>query len=242
LDRVDSIVIGPTLVGYRREPDVERQLEQLRSAPHAIVHRVATDRDLKLETLVSVARSYVRADADKEAGRVLEQIAQRVTGRIYRHLQVWGVRNADDRDDLVQELLHMLFACVRSLGREQAFWECRFWVCFDRRAQSLLRNWANSGRPGVSLDELAETDPDLLRDHSPISTFDRAAAREALAQLPEPLRTTFYLKYLMGYQEEGGDGQAPTIAKTLGVTGRTVRNYLRRAEILLAEWRCPEAT
>jgi DNA-directed RNA polymerase specialized sigma24 family protein len=203
--------------------------------------RIAADRELRLETLVAVARSYLRAGLDTDANRVLESIAGRLAGRIHRHLQVWGVRNADDRDDLVQELLHMTFSCIRSQGRDQEFWECRFWVCFDRRSQSLLRDWRQSRPHGVSLDEIAENDPDILRAPAPVSIADRAVAREALARLPEPLRTAFLLKHLAGYKEESRDASEPTIARSLGVTGRTVRNYLDRAAAILADTHPTEA-
>ena len=43
-------------------------------------------------------------------------------------------------------------------------------------------------------------------------------------------------QYIEGLPEESEDPKRQTIAKILGVTGRSVRNYLRRAEQKLREW------
>jgi len=54
-------------------------------------------------------------------------------------------------------------------------------------------------------------------------------------------RQAVYLKYIEGLPEESDDPTRQTIAKILGVTGRSVRNYLRKAERKLQEWTYGEA-
>ncbi len=126
----------------------------------------------------------------------------------------------------------MMVECVRSTGPHNEFWECRFLTCFDRRVRSILRDFSSSRPSDAALDDdIAET----LPDPQTVDWTDDIAARVLLDRLPEPMRTAFYLKHYMGYKEESGHG--PTIASTLGVSGRTVRNYLKKAEHLLSEWR-----
>jgi DNA-directed RNA polymerase specialized sigma24 family protein len=158
-----------------------------------------------------------------------------VAGRTQRHLDVWGVTGRETREDLARDILLVVIEGVMSLAAEQEFWECRFWTCFDRRARTVLRDMRR-GSAEVALDDRAETDPRLPAG-AEISVEVRAVAAEALGSLPEPLRTAFILKHYAGYQEESGDPDEQTIARALGVTGRSVRNYLRRAERILAEWR-----
>ena len=50
-----------------------------------------------------------------------------------------------------------------------------------------------------------------------------------------------YLCRVEGLPEESEDPERVTAAKILGVTGRSVRNYLRRAEAKLREWQQAES-
>ncbi len=63
----------------------------------------------------------------------------------------------------------------------------------------------------------------------PVSIVDTVVGKQALAALPENHRMAFVLSRLNQLTEL-------EIAVALGVTDRTVRNYLRAAEEGLARW------
>ncbi len=233
---------------YRREPPVQELLESWRTlSPRAVQQRVRADveKRIPLEALVAVARAFRRAGRDDDAWSIVELISDRSAGRTFRHLAVWGLSDGDEREDLTRQILHMMVNAVLSTDPQAEFWECRYWTCFDRRVRSMLRDYRRRNPAQDSWDEAIEMTGDRAVEgeemaaviETSASTWPEwVAARDLLARLPEPLRTAFYLKHYAGFRDEGEAGE-PTIATALNVTGRTVRNYLRRAEELLAEWR-----
>ena len=133
-------------------------------------------------------------------------------------------------------------------GRGSEFWEVRFWVCLDRRLlnliqkrQSVADNEHGPGdEPGAGNDDdggdrvfarIADTAarPDRLAEHA-----------DALAVLTEAERTAVYLVYVEGLPEESDDPERLSAARVLGVTGRSVRNYLRRAKEKLKRYAAAE--
>lgn len=228
---------------YRRERSVEIELSELRGlTTRSLVARVESKGDATLsnEALVSVTRALLRSSQQEQARRVLQMLAVRVTGHALRHLDVWGVRVKEAREDLHQEMVRMMCECVFSLETDQEFWECRFWTCFDRRARTILRNALRAGQSEASLDDLADTSPGILKD-TRLSVEQKTQVSIALQKIPEPYRTAFYLRHYGGYSEESGDPDEITISRILNVGGRTVRNYLRHAETYLSEWRNSDA-
>lgn len=223
---------------YRREDPVERQLQGFEGlSPSGLVALAesASVQEVSSETLVGLTRAFIRGGREDFASRVLRVLCRRVAGRTARHLDIWGVTIREAREDLTQDILRVLLECVVSVEPDQEFWECRFWTCFDRRARTLLRD-AMRARAELSLDETGESLSPALRDTS-VSVELKTETALALEALPEPVRTAFYLKHYGGYKEESSMPEELTIASILGVTGRTVRNYLRRAENILVDWR-----
>jgi DNA-directed RNA polymerase specialized sigma24 family protein len=105
----------------------------------------------------------------------------------------------------------------------------------EKRQQALDRQTSESDETESETGE--EREARLLRivDKSPGPEViaERSAA---LSVLNDVERQSVYLKYIEGLPEESEDPERLTIAKILGVTGRSVRNYLRRAEKKLWEW------
>ena len=123
------------------------------------------------------------------------------------------------------------------------FWEVRFWVCLDRRLWNLVEK--RQGALDVQLREaeapsgieLGEAESLLARLTDPAPGPEALAERNsAMAILTETERLAVFLKYVEGLPEESDDPERVTAAKILGVTGRSVRNYLRRAEEKLIQW------
>jgi DNA-directed RNA polymerase specialized sigma24 family protein len=236
--------IAQPLTTYRREPLVQDLLESwTRIAPRVVLQRLVSGApDVPNEALVAAARALSRAGNENDAWKVVEVLGRRVAGRIYRHLAAWGFGGSQTahQEDITRDILQMMMESVLSTAPRNEFWECRFWTCFDRRARTILRDFRARNRNDSEWNETIESaaagDQPLSKSYAKaVDWTDDIAARTLLDRLPEPLRTAFYLKHYAGYKEESED--EPTIASTLRVSGRTVRNYLRRAEQLLSEWR-----
>lgn len=242
-----SLNFARPLETYVREGLVQDLLVSWERLPARIVVRKLEgglrDEGIPIEAYVAVARTLLRSGADGDGWRVIELLAQRTTGRTLRHLAVWGLVGTRHQEDLAREITRVTIECVISTSARDEFWECRFWTCFDRRARTILRDFRCGRTDEASWDEWTEIEgrEPIVRTHraSSIDWTDSLAARSALARLPEPMRTAFYLKHYADYKEESRTAE-PTIASTLRVSGRSVRKYLRRAEQLLDEWRAEE--
>ena len=75
-----------------------------------------------------------------------------------------------------------------------------------------------------------------------LSPEDLARIAQALSRLPQQLRVVFLLRYYFLVKIGSdvlakADGGEATIAEQFGCTGRTVRNWLKEADSLLAEFR-----
>ena len=219
-----------SLTTYRREPDVQAVLERWDRLSARLPLREWDDPSTPLEALVTAARALSKAGQSAQAWAVVEAIVRRVTSRTYRHLAVWGVVGTNRHEDVTRDIVHMTVECVLSTGPQNEFWECRFWTCFDRRVRTILRDMNRGRQSETTLDD----DFDIVDNHA--DWTDNVAAQALLDRLPEPVRTAFYLKHYAGYKEESAEPE-PTISTLLGVSGRTVRNYLTKAEKLLSEWR-----
>lgn len=196
---------------------------------------------LREETLVYLLREYAARGDEDQAWRLAERLVERVSGHIARQLAKWRLP-VEDADDVTRDLFAILFEALFSREAAAEFWEVRFWVCLDRRLWNLVekRQAALDSRAAeLSLEATGGEEGEARVNRVP----DRAPGPEALAQYGEAIgqlaereRLAVYLKYIEGLPEESEDPERQTIAKILGVTGRSVRNYLRRAEQKLREW------
>lgn len=134
---------------------------------------------------------------------------------VYR-LALCRLQNTADAEDVYQDVF------LRLLGQNAEAWDSehlKAWLlrtalnrCADVRRLRLRR-------PVLSLEEV----PDMPRPAD-----EAAELWEAVAQLPEKLRTAVHLHYAEGYQTE-------EIAAMLGVPAATVRTRLRRARMKLKD-------
>ena len=117
----------------------------------------------------------------------------------------------------------------------------RFWVCLDRRLWNLIEK--RQTRADSVQAESGESEDGEEREALFSRIADTAPGPEtlmqhqgAVARLTDNERMAVYLKFIEGLPEESDDPERVTVSKLLGVTGRSVRNYLRRAEAKLREW------
>ena len=224
------------LTTYRREPAVQALLDRWDAVKLRVKVPIREfgDPSTPLEALVAGARALLKAGLEAEAWTVVDVIARRVASRTYRHLAVWGVAGGSHHEDVTRDIVHMTFESVLSTAPQNEFWECRFWTCFDRRVRTILRDFSHRRQSDEPMDAAADQVADA--GVTAVDWTDNIAARDLLGRLPEPMRTAFYLKHYAGYKEESVDTEQ-TISTMLGVSGRSVRNYLKKAEQLLSEWR-----
>jgi DNA-directed RNA polymerase specialized sigma24 family protein len=238
---------------YVREKGVDSQIQELcalseRSRQQRLAQageRGAAER-LQEETLVYFLREYDRRGETEIAWRIAEGLAERVSGHVARKLARWRL-TSEESDDCARDLFAALWEALFSHEAPAEFWEVRFWVCLDRRLWNLVEKRQtvrdNELRPGDSSSEDAEGDS-AVDDASAFGRLVDSGAspetlaehKEALALLTENERLAVYLCQVEGLPEESEDPERMTAAKILGVTGRSVRNYLRRAEAKLHAW------
>ena len=230
---------------YHREPSVEAEIRGLCALKprmrQASLVRGGEGR-VKEETLVWAIRECVREGDTETAWKLAELLTERVSGHISRQLGKWRL-GAEDAEDCTRDLFARLFDALFDIEPSGEFWEVRFWVCLDRRLWNLVER--RQGALDVQLreaeapegSESGETESLLARLTDPNPGPEALAERaSALAVLTETERLAVYMKYVEGLPEESDDPERVTAARILGVTGRSVRNYLRRAEEKLKLW------
>jgi len=176
------------------------------------------------------------------AWKIMGILTQRVQPSLLRSIRLWRFSPVV-AEEFVESMVTSLYEAIMNGDESEFFWEIRFWVCFDRRQLTALKKHrlhSDRNQEPSALD----TDYEDAQRHSRDRVNDftnpslRAIVAEGLSQLPENLRTAFMLKHWAGFPEHSADpSDRATIASIMGVSDRTVRNYLVRAEILLNNWR-----
>jgi RNA polymerase sigma factor (sigma-70 family) len=170
-------------------------------------------------------------------------LVRRISPKISRTVAVWRLDKVDSRsDDVIDEILVDFYDQVFSDDEAAMFWEVRFWVCLERRLLNIVRR----RRAEIDREDNGSDLDSAFGDCLPTKSWEddpetQALVMDALARLSPPEREVFVLKHWCGYAEESKtDPAEETIASIMGVTGRTVRNHLARAEENLAMWRAGE--
>jgi len=235
---------------YVREADVAAQLVRLAGlADRARREALVADYDggdplrPKEETIVYFIREYRRRGIQDVAWTLLETLVDRIAGHVSRKLARWRLPY-DEQEDCIGDLTAAVCEAALSLAPGDEFWEARFWVCLDRRLYALVEKRQAMRdaeiRPGDdgrdTEDGVSGVDGIFARIADPnVSPETMALRKAALSELTELERQAVYLKYIERIPEESDDPSRQTIAKMLNVTGRTVRNYLRRAHKKLTD-------
>lgn len=225
---------------YRRPPAEA----EIRALPDGVdsAFRLALADAVELETLVHGIRRLCRA-GDEEAvqamvGILLDLMAPRVASSARREFP----RNVEDWEDLVQEVSHRIVEKVLDTTDKEWFWEANFGVATARLCTSLarpIRNRREHERQFDRHDGDGEPIEDTLVDPRAVDpgdfVVDKLATDEVLRCLDGNVRRAVYLK-AEGFKTGSGDPDEVTIASILGVTSRTVRNYLAQARDTLSDY------
>lgn len=231
--------------GYTREPAVIADIASLRKLSRSDFRKRLEIVDYqqpdcpRLESLVYFLREfYLRGEAEA-AWQIAEILSRRIIRTIRRRLARWRRLPLEQFEEIEDNLTTTLYTEWFSLDPGQEFWEVRFAVCLERTISDELARHDRVARHETHLgkqedDESGELDPwEAIPDTPTIDAETKVIMQSALDYLPEPLRTAFYLYHYADWTEEH-------IARHLGVVSRSVRNYLRRAEQHLEQWRQTE--
>lgn len=239
---------------YTREAGVESQIRSLLLLSERARRDRLTDKRqrtvewsdesrLREETLVYFIRDCcLRGDADT-AWNLVETLMERVTLHIQRRLAHWRL-TTEDAEDCARDLFGEMAEALFDTETAQEFWEVRFWVCLDRKLYNLIdkrqRVEDSEMRPG---DQETDAEGDKDADRLLLQLADPSARPEEMAEFADARAVladnewmAIYLVYYLGLPEESDDPNRETAARTMGVTGRSVRNYLKRAKHKLMEW------
>ncbi|MDX1931302.1 MAG: hypothetical protein SFU56_01730 [Capsulimonadales bacterium] len=236
---------------YTREREVEAQVREISRLPARqrrerllMKGQVWTDSArLREETLVYFAREFAAHGDENTAWQIIEVLVERTAAHIQRKLARWRL-TSEDADDCVRDLFAAVCDALFDRTPSAEFWEVRFWVCLDRRLWNLIEKRQAVADTEMNPGDQAE-DGEEERDSDRLfgRIADTGATPQALAEYEEALRllnhnerTALYLIYVEGLPEESEDPNRPSVARALGVTGRSVRNYLRRAKDKLMAW------
>ena len=222
---------------YRRKAEVEAEIRALPPA-HDPALPGALEAATAYETLTHGIRRLQAAGRTQAAEQVANRLIERIAPLVARIAAGQAVL-PDEREDLQQMALTQMWQEVYNPAPQHEFWEVHFAhmlrvTCADA-AERLRRQRAHE-RPfhrGTTDDGDAWNEEDTIAD--PRAFEPALLAPEALAQLDGNVRRALYLKTL-GFKERSKDSGEPTISSLLGVSDRTVRNYLRAAEETLRPW------
>lgn len=217
-----DVASGP----YRREPDAARDLRELEGMATDVAIAVAPTR--RPEAVVALLRVWAARNETDAAWRLAEILVKGIQPFLRKFLAAYDWLGQDAREDLAHDLALRLYEEWFASNGQHAFWEIRFWHCLRLRIIDLLRKGRFAAADLLPGDELlgmmsvARRDPRRPTHASHQPDVERIAALAILARLDEPLRRTFVLKHYAQWTDD-------EIATEMGVTSRTVRNWLHRA-------------
>ena len=236
---------------YRRLPAVERQIaEALMLEPQALVTR-AQQRDetasdfLSAEALVYFIRQAIRNDNVKTRDALFRELFERCMP--YFRGKFRGF-NPEDRKDLQGEVTTKVAEDLFATDDRGDFMQVRFWKYLDNKSidadRKAIRYNDNTESldTGYSGDGISEGWTRLEREvDRRLSPEQLAIIAEGLDKLPQHLRRVFLQRHYVGMNIGPDDpsavaGNELTIAGQFGHSGRTIRNWLKEADGLLASF------
>ena len=225
-----------------REPKVEKQGQEILTATRSEALRrlkivnVADPDALLDETLVAIIRHYAKLEYKAKFIRDYLEAAQttlvaRAEQTVARRAQLWKQLTRDERENLARDAAVKLLEEVLKAETPDEFFEIRFARSFrflyinvsrhyERFTKAEEESILSSSAAGDELDyDRIEAAPDL----SLLNIEDQIFVEQALSVLKPEERTAFYLTHYIGLDQK-------MIAEYLGVTTRTIRNYLDTAK------------
>ena len=260
-------VVEPlTRNGYKRLPEVERQIAEALSLRGCELVGRARRREegssdfLSAEALVYFIRRAIRGEDRRIRNDLFRELLERCNPQFRGKFKGFG---PEDRQDLQGDVHLSIVEDLFAEDDRSDFMQVRFWTYLERKCTDARR--ARFGRKKKRKPKGEGTDRDkeeaenreiewtregvveglsILKEEVDrrLSLEDLATIGQALGRLPPQLRQVFLLRHYF-LMKIGSDDRAnaadeePTIAQQFRCTGRTVRNWLKEADKLLADFR-----
>ena len=238
--------------GYQRTKTTQQQISAALGLHTAELIARAQQGDekapdfLSAEALVYFIRRADGAGDNKTRDALIRKLLQRCT--VFFRGQFRGC-SKEDHEDLQGEVTAALVEDLLDPSDRGDFMQVRFWLYLRRKtidaSKVIFRDSgdAESLDTGFSGDAESEGQTKLdTQTDKRLSPEQLAMLFEGLATLPPPLRQVFLLRHHVG-MKIGADNPADdppdelTLARHFGRSGRTIRNWLKEAEALLARFR-----
>ncbi|MBC7795608.1 MAG: hypothetical protein H7Z37_01900 [Pyrinomonadaceae bacterium] len=230
-----------------RPVEVERQIGALLQIEKSEFMRnlevtdKASPRFIKDECLVYFFRESF-ANKDDTLDSIILALTKRIQNAISSNVRKFASK--ESFDDCNDEIIGELFAELCDLTSDKHdFSQVRFGMFLKRFCRKYNEKYERQRRESQitdSTDEIDEETNATIEIAAPIKEFDTVDFQDAikgLQVLPEPVRTAFILKNTRDWKIDSQNSDEMTLSKYFDKTGRTIRNWLERAENLLTEWR-----
>lgn len=212
---------GEDIGSYTREEQAAAELVDLRQMHPR--HVLSSVKERRPEALVTILREWLRNGDEENAWQLCERLVVGIEPVVRSRLAAYRWIDWDTREDILHDLAVRLYDEWMSSDRRHAFWEVRFWHCLRLRIIDVLR----TRRPNETAAGFTASGPSNVPDAS-VSPQEWAVAMLSLSRLPEQTRRVFVMKYYEGWTED-------EIAAMMGVTSRTIRNWIRRGHEIMSE-------
>jgi hypothetical protein len=243
---------------YKRPEAIESLIEVALQQDLERLHRRAwlTERQggefLPMECLVHLIRDALRRGERSLFDALLRPLLARAEQMLKAKIPDTGLPNAADIRENILSDFSFLFVedCHDEQKNELDYFECRFnsaFACFridflrreSTRSKNLEQFPANDEGAGVDSDErsVKSQEVEWSVPATQVQTIFGKERLKAIVGLPEEERKVVILCGVLGFKEESEDPTIVTAATLCGVTGRTIRNRLKRAAAKLSNFR-----
>lgn len=233
---------------YARPPSVEANVDGvLREDAAGIRRRLlvadANDADyLKSECLVHMARELTRRGEIELRNTVVMALFIRGEAILKSKIDASQIPNAEElRETILQEFALLLASDGADENPDELdFFECKFNAAFRAFRIDILRR-SKRADSHASLSTDAHDTEDEVRTNQDVPSRrgeqeDGLTRVELLDRLPQQLREAVILCHEMGYEAESEDPEKITAAKLCKVSGRTIRDRLKKAKEILSQF------
>jgi hypothetical protein len=240
---------------YARPPAIEASIElALREdlttlSQRAMLSNQRSVNFLPLECIVHLLRDARRRGDENTMNALMPPLLMRCEAILKKRIAETLPNPAEIRENILSDFT-LLFVEDGTEGHsdELDYYECRFNLAFRSFRITHLRQELSRTQPLEHLAIQDDASPHATDEEfrlprkvltTPAAQFNNALRNEglkAILNLPSDDQKAFILCRVLGYKEESEDPSVLTAAKVCGVTGRTIRNRLTRAEAKLSHF------
>jgi DNA-directed RNA polymerase specialized sigma24 family protein len=249
---VPSAVEPLTRRNYKRLPVTQSQIESASKLKPPALIKCASERDedhtdyLSAEALVYFIRRADRKGDRNSREALFRELLERCTPFFRSKFRGF---TAEEKKDLQGDVLNKLVEDILAPDDRGDFMQVRFWIYLEKKAISACREVIRNKKDTESLDTnlsgdgepQARTKLEMIADDR-LSPEEVAMISQGLSRLQPQLREVFLLRHYVGMNigdenANSDDPNATTLAQHFGCTGRTIRNWLKKADELLVDFR-----